>query len=117
MNVDGVSGNTRSGDHLDTPVNMDSVAEVQVLMNTYQAEYGKGSGAIINVITKGGGNRYGGALYDYVRNERVNANSFFNNRQGIPQNRYLYNTFGYNFGGPLYVPGKFNTHKDKLFFF
>jgi hypothetical protein len=117
MNIDGVSGNTRDGSRLDTPVNMDAVAEVKVLMNTYQAEYGKGAGAIINVVTKGGSSKYSGALYDYIRNEGFNANSFMNNRQGIAQNRYRYNTFGYNFGGPLFVPGGFNAHKDKLFFF
>jgi hypothetical protein len=115
MNIDGVSGNTRSGDRLDTPLNMDAVAEVKVLVNSYQAEYGKGSGAIINVVSKSGGDKLKGALYDYVRNEKFNANSFFNNFQGIPKSRYRYNTFGYNLGGPLYVPGKLK--KGKVFFF
>src|SRR5205807_4826662 len=53
-NVDGISGNTRSGASLDTPVNMDSVAEVKVLLNNYQAEYGKGAAGVVNVVTKGG---------------------------------------------------------------
>lgn len=51
-NVDGISGNTRSGASLDTPVNMDSVAEVKVLLNNYQAEYGKSAARVINVITQ-----------------------------------------------------------------
>jgi hypothetical protein len=54
MNIDGVSGNSRSGDHHDSPTNMDTIAEVRVLSNTYQAEFGKGAGGIINVITKSG---------------------------------------------------------------
>ncbi|MGI8742363.1 MAG: hypothetical protein ACR2NN_07280 [Bryobacteraceae bacterium] len=52
MNIDGISGNTRSGDHLDTPINMDAVGEVKVLTGTYQAEYGKGSGSIINIVAR-----------------------------------------------------------------
>ena len=77
MNIDGVSGNVRSGDHIDNPVNMDAVAEVKVLMNSYQAEYGKGSGAIINVVSKTGTRTFHGATYDYIRHDRFNANSFF----------------------------------------
>jgi hypothetical protein len=117
MNVDGISGNVRSGDHIDNPVNMDAVAEVKVLMNSYQAEYGKGAGAIINVVSKTGTASFHGAAYDYVRNDRFNANNFFRNRQNLPRGDYRYNTMGSNLGGPLFVPGKFNTGKDKLFFF
>ena len=117
MNIDGVSGNTRSGDHLDTPVNMDAIAEVKVLANSYQAEYGKGSGGIINVVTKSGTSEFHGAAYYYVRNEFFNANNFFSNRQGFERGRYRYNTKGYNLGGPIFIPGKFNQNRRKLFFF
>jgi len=116
MNIDGVSGNVRSGDHIDNPVNMDAVAEVKVLMNSYQAEYGKGSGAIINVVSKTGTRTFHGATYDYIRHDRFNANSFFRNRQGIPKGEYRYNTFGSNVGGPVSF-GRFNAGRDKLFFF
>ena len=117
MNLDGISGNTRSGDHLDTPINIDAVAEVQVLQNTYQAEYGKGAGGIINVVTKTGTRQYHGLAYYYVRNEAFNANNFFSNRQGFARGRYRYNTVGGYLGGPVYIPGKFNSDKQKLFFF
>ncbi|HEV2982923.1 MAG TPA: carboxypeptidase regulatory-like domain-containing protein [Vicinamibacterales bacterium] len=117
MNIDGISGQTRGGDHLDTPVNMDAIAEVKVLVNSYQAEYGKGAGGIINIVTKTGTRDFHGAVYDYVRNDAFNANSFMNNRQGIPKQDYRYNTFGDNIGGPVFLPGTFNSSKDKLFFF
>jgi hypothetical protein len=117
MNVDGVSGNVRSGDHIDNPVNMDAVAEVKVLMNSYQAEYGKGAGAIINVVSKTGTRTFHGAGYDYVRNDRFNANNFFRNLQNLPRGEYRYNTFGSNLGGPVFLPGTFNSGRDKLFFF
>jgi hypothetical protein len=116
-NVDGVSGNTRSGNSLDTPVNMDTVAEVKVLMNNYQAEYGKGAAGVINIVTKSGTPQFHGLGYYYVRNDAFNANTFFNNRAGAPRGRYRYNTVGGTFGGPIYVPGHFNKDRNKLFFF
>jgi hypothetical protein len=117
MNMDGISGNTRSGDHLDTPTNMDTVAEVKVLANTYQAEYGKGAGGIINIVTKSGKRNFFGTAYYYNRNEAFNANNFFSNRQGNRRGRYRYNTLGGNLGGPIYIPGRFNRDRQKLFFF
>src|SRR5215471_10896099 len=112
MNIDGISGNTRSGDHLDTPINMDTVAEVKVLTNTYQAEYGKGAGGIINIVSKSGKRNFFGSAYYYNRNDFFNANNFFSNRQGNQRGRYRYNTFGGNLGGPLYIPGKFNRGRQ-----
>ncbi len=59
---------------------------------------------------------HGNAFY-YFRNDALNANSFFNNTNGIKRPRYRYNTFGGTFGGPIFWPGKFNKDKNKLFFF
>jgi hypothetical protein len=115
-NVDGISGQPRSG-RMDTPVNMDTVAEVKVLSNNYQAEYGKGASGIINIVTKSGSPVFHGLGYYYLRNEALNANNFFNNAGAVKRPRYRYNTLGGNAGGPIYIPGKFNRNKDKLFFF
>jgi len=82
-NVDGVSGNTRGGNSLDTPVNMDTVAELKVLLNNYQAEYGEGAAGVINVVTKSGTPEFHGLAYYYVRNEAFNANTYFNNLAGL----------------------------------
>ena len=112
-NVDGISGNTRSGASLDTPVNMDSVAEVKVLLNNYQAEYGKGAAGVINVITKGGTQNFHGLGYYYMRNEALNANNFFNNAAGAPRGPYRYKTMGGNIGGPIYIPKHFNTEQEQ----
>src|SRR5579859_5655711 len=133
MNMDGISGNTVNGSRLSTPLNMDAVSEVKVLQNSYQAEYGKGSGAIINVVTKSGGRDFHGTAYSYLRNEAFNARNWFDfekrqcpngqtscdpsTRVLPPKQRYRYNTYGYNFGGPIFIPGHFNTNKDKAFFF
>ena len=133
MNMDGISGNTVNGGRLSTPLNMDAVSEVKVLQNSYQAEYGKGSGAIVNVVTKSGGRQFHGAAYEYIRNEALNARNWFdfekrqcpgggsNCAQSAkvlpPKQQYRYNTFGYNVGGPIFIPGHFNANKDKAFFF
>ena len=117
VNVDGVVANNRGLGTTENEMNLDAVAEVKVLMGNYQAEYGKNSGAIVNVVTKSGTQNFHGGGYWYKRHEMFNANSFFNNRQSVSKSRYRYNTLGYNLGGPVYLPGKFNRGKDKLFFF
>jgi hypothetical protein len=103
--IDGVSGNARSGNQLDTTIAMDAVAEVKVLLNNYQAEYGKGSGGIVNIVSKSGTEDFHGSAYYYARNEKLNANDFFENAAGNSRERYRYNTVGGTFGRPLRLPG------------
>lgn len=92
-------------------INLDAIAEVKVLLNSYRAEYGRAGGGQVQIVTKGGSSNYAGNLYYYGRNEAFNANAFFNNRAGIKKPRYRFNTYGGNLGGP--VPGL----TTKLFFF
>jgi hypothetical protein len=118
VTMDGVTGNVRGdGNKFDTPLNMDAVGEVKILLNNYQAEYGSSAGGVINLTTKSGTQQFHGSGYYYGRNEAFNANSWFNNFKGNPRGQYRFNTVGYNIGGPIYIPGHFNSHKDKLFFF
>jgi outer membrane receptor protein involved in Fe transport len=117
LNIDGISGNTARGSNAQSPINMDAIAEVKVLANSYPAEYGTASGGVINIVTKSGTQEFHGGAYYYNRNEAFNANNFFNNRQGIARQRYRYNTTGWNLGGPVYWPRHFNANKQKLFFF
>ncbi len=116
-NIDGVSGNVRSGQNLDTTVSMDTVAEVKVLINNYQAEYGKAAGGVINIVTKSGSQEFSGSGYEYVRNEALNANDYFRNAAGLPKGLYRFNTLGGTFGGPVIIPGLVNRNSHKLFFF
>jgi hypothetical protein len=125
ISVDGVNGNPRGGgNRFDTPLNMEAVGEVKVLLNNYQPEYGQSAGAIVNIVSKSGTKSFHGEGYYFNRNEAFNANSTINNHtrsaffpNGIPRGRTRFNTIGYNFGGPIYWPGKFNSDKSKLFFF
>jgi len=98
-------------------VSQDAVAEVKILLSNYQAEYGRMSGANVQIVTKSGTREFHGLGSYFKRHEQFNANNFFNNRLGSPNPRYRFNTWNYNLGGPLYIPGKFNRNRDKLFFF
>jgi hypothetical protein len=99
------------------PTNMEAIAEVKVLLNNYQAEYGRNAGAIVNAVTKTGTRDFHGSGYVYKRHEQYNANDFFNNLNGVAKPRYRYTTGGFSLGGPVYWPGRFNAARDRLFFF
>jgi len=99
-----------------TMLGQDAIAEVRVLLTNYQAEYGRASGATVNLISKSGTKEFHGLGSFFRRHEQFNANNFFNNRLGQPKPRYRYKTWTYNVGGPISL-GSFNRNKDKLFFF
>lgn len=114
--VDGVLGNeVGQTDRMAHQINLDAVDEIKVLLNTYRAEYGRGGGAQIQIVSKGGGAEYRGNAYYYGRHEKFNANNFFNNAAGRARPPYRFNTFGFNIGGP--IPGLNSGADKKLFFF
>jgi hypothetical protein len=118
MTVDGMVLNSWGlGNATDVALSQDSIAEVKVLVGNYQAEYGRKSGANITLVSKSGSQQFHGLVSYFKRHEQFNANNFFRNRTGQAKVRYRYNTWTYNVGGPVYIPGKFNANKDKLFFF
>ena len=80
---------------------VDSVQEFKVQTNSYDAEFGRTSGGIVNVITKSGTNEYHGLLYDFERHSFIEANNWFNNRAGIPNPSFKRHQFGANGGGPI----------------
>ncbi len=93
--IDGVLGNeVGQTNRMAQQINLDAVDEIKVLLNTYRAEYGRGGGAQIQIVTKSGSAEYHGDVYYYGRNEKWNANNFFNNRAGRPRPRYRFNTCG-----------------------
>src|SRR5262245_54798747 len=97
---------------------LDAIGEVKVLLTNYQAEYGRSSGGTINVVIKNGTRDFHGGGFYFKRHEQFNANEFFNNRLDIPKQRYRFNYWGGNIGGPVLIPGtNFNRNRDKLFFF
>lgn len=121
MNTVTLDGQTGSDadvvDRFNGSTSLDAVAEVKVLLNNYQAEYGRNAGAFVNIVSKSGTRDFHGSAYWFKRHEQFNANNFFNNRNGLSKPLYRYNTFGGTVGGPVYLPGNFNKDRDKLFFF
>lgn len=115
---DGLTGNDPSSPEWDmNHINLDAIGQVQVLLNNYQAQYGRGGSVIVNTVTKGGTRNLHGSVYDYVRNEALNANDYFNKLNGVSRPRYRYQEIGWSIGGPIYIPNRFNINKNKLFFF
>jgi hypothetical protein len=100
-----------------TQLSLDAVGEFKVQTSTFNAEYGRIAGVLISATTKSGGQQFHGTLYEFLRNDAMDANSFFNNVQGKPKSPLRFNQFGGNLGGPLYVPGISKPSDKKLFFF
>lgn len=100
-------------------ISLDSIQEFKILTSDYQAEYGRSVGAQVSAVTKSGGRDFHGSAYAFRRNSDANSNTWLNNHNNpvtpVPplDNRDL----GYTLGGPIFIPGKFNTDKSKLFFF
>jgi hypothetical protein len=90
----------------------DVVQEFRVTTNAYSAEYGRNAGGIFSTITKSGTNELHAALWEYLRNDKLNARSFF--APSIPTLRQ--NQFGFTAGGPVYLPRIYNGN-NKTFFF
>lgn len=88
---------------------IDSIAEFRVERNSFSAEYGQAQGAVINLVTKGGGNDFHGNLFEFLRHDSLNANDWFSNRAGIARAPLSYHNFGGNFNGPIV--------KNRAFFF
>ena len=105
VTVDGVSAvNGSTGDISFIP-SVDSLREFRVQTSAYSAEFGRSSGGTVSASIQSGGDRFSGSVYEYFRNEALNANNYFNNSRGVsavrkPEDRY--NQFGFSLGGPVY---------------
>jgi hypothetical protein len=113
---------------------VDSIGEFSVLRSLYPAESGRSGGGQVNVVTRSGGQRFSGSMFEFVRNERLNANDFLSNQtapvgtnsDGKAKRRpFRYNNYGFTFGGPVYAPnfgeggsgGMFKRLSQTFFFF
>jgi hypothetical protein len=115
---------------------VDSIQEFRVITSVPTAEFGRSGGGVVNLITRGGGRDFHGTAYEFLRNDRLNANNFFSNAQGVfgpndanvtlglakagdervPRAKLRYNNFGYLFSGPVFIPGVYNEAREKTFF-
>ena len=98
-------------------LNNDMVQEVKVQSSNFAAEYGS-SGMNVSAVTKSGGSRFSGTVYDYWRDHRFAANDRSNSITGTPKPKSTFNYPGGNIGGPIVLPGvNWNRNRDKAFFF
>ncbi len=115
-----VATRTRSNGTAIGAADVDSTQEVQVLSSNYSAEYGRSGGGQIRVVTKSGSRDFHGTMYEFFRNSAMDANTWARNLAPLallnsqPQ-PLKYNQFGYNVSGPVFIPGKFNANRNKLF--
>lgn len=94
----------------------DALAEFQVMASNYPADYGISSGGTISMSIKSGSQRFHGTLWEFDRNDRLQAHNYFD-KPGARKPELRLNIFGGNLGGPLFIPHVYNTEKKKTFFF
>jgi hypothetical protein len=111
--MDGISAMDTGNNGQMLNMNVDSIGEVKILTQGYQAEYGRSSGLQITAVTKSGTNRFRGSAYDIQTNSDWDENSWVNEKNGDPKPKTSTKTLGYTIGGPVGKPGGNN----KLFFF
>jgi len=122
--IDGGEADDRGGaGGMDVMPSMDAIAQFEVLASNYPPDYGISSGATMSLALKSGTQKFHGEAWDFIRNDDLDANYFFNkyNRSGpsafSPVAKLRQNIFGANAGGPLFIPHVYNQAKQKTFFF
>jgi hypothetical protein len=122
IKLDGIS-NMDSGVNMccSTWINLDTIAEVNIVTNASSVAVGHSGGASVQVTTKGGTRDFHGSGYVFIRNESLNARGWNADSTAangaIRKNTYRYNTDGFTVGGPVFIPHHWNVAKNKLFFF
>ena len=119
--IDGVDNKDNGGGGNNfVNISPDSLQQFRNVASSYDASYGGTSGATVSVAIKSGGRNFHGSAYEYIRNDAVQAYPFraLSSYSVAPIKAPLrYNDFGYTIGGPIWIPGIFNQHREKLFFF
>jgi Carboxypeptidase regulatory-like domain/TonB dependent receptor len=103
--LDGIDNNTSNVDFLSgvayiVKPPIDAVDEIKIMTSAFSAEYGRAGGAVLNTTLKSGTNQLRGTVWEFYRNDALNANDFFANRAHLQKGEYLSNQFGFTAGGP-----------------
>src|SRR5262245_60414290 len=120
--VDGLSSVNAYLPDVNINPTVDAVQEFKVMTNTMSSEYGFTLGGVVNLVTKSGTNKLHGTLYEFFRNNSLDANSWANNRANRPRQPLRYNQYGGSIGGPIRFPKKIfgplgYDGSDRSFFF
>lgn len=115
----GFSGTTPNETVLGTTqslLSVDALEEFRATTSSFSAEYGRTPGGQFSIVSRSGTDQLHGTAYDYLRNDALDANNTFNNRNGVPRIAERQNDFGGTVGGPVWLPHLYNG-RDKTFFF
>ena len=93
---------------------IEAVTEFTVDTNGFKAEFGQASGGIMSFASKSGTNDFHGTAYEFLRNEKLDANNFFNNGRGIARPIYKQHDFGASVGGPVWIPKTLQRQEQDL---
>ena len=111
-----VYGGSKIGTNATITPPPDAIEEFKLQSGDFNAEFGHSTGGVVNAVTKSGTNRLNGDVWEYLRNDDLQANDYFSKLNGKPIGEYRQNQFGGTLGGPISIPGLYNG-KDKSFFF
>ena len=114
--LDGAPNSAASQNQPVINANPDMVQEFKVETNSFSAEDGRAAGGVFNVVTRGGTNNPHLSVYEFLRNDKLNANDFFANRSGTERAPFRFNQFGGSLGGPVVIPKVYNG-RNRTFFF
>ncbi len=106
--IDGMDNNEKIIGTIGVRPSVEAIAEVRILTNSFSADSGRAAGAVVNIITKSGANKFHGSLYEYFRNDKINAYAYQFGAHN-PKTELRQNQFGGSFSGPIV--------KDRTFFF
>ena len=96
---------------------VDAIQEFTLERSSYDASFGRSGGGQVLVATRSGTSSFHGSAYEFVRTANTDANTYFNNQQGLPRAPDHYNNYGFTLGGPLFIPHVYNTERKKTFVF
>src|SRR5262249_28855118 len=109
------SRNSTTNDIQYTPP-LEAVQEFKVITNSFSSEYGRSGGGVLTAASRGGTNQFHGSFYEFLRNDKLNANGWTNNRNSAIKPPFRRNEYGFSIGGPIRIP-KVYDGRNKTFFF
>jgi outer membrane receptor protein involved in Fe transport len=107
--IDGVPTENFTSGGMNVFLSVDAVEEFRIIVRNPSAEYGRTGGGVISILSRSGTNEFHASAYEFLRNKVLNANSYFNNQQGVERSPFVFNQYGATLGGPL--------KKNQTFFF
>ncbi|HLH02933.1 MAG TPA: carboxypeptidase-like regulatory domain-containing protein [Bryobacteraceae bacterium] len=116
--IDGGEASDRGGaGGMDVMPSVDAIGEFRALTSNYSSDFGLSSAGTMTMVIKSGTKDFHGTLWEFNRNDALDAANFINNANNVKTPVLRFNTYGFNVGGPVYIPKVYNKNRDRTFFF